>query len=66
MHNSILLEDIFWLMERTEHPVHPDGVVAIVVAISCVVNGMIARTHDWPNLAVNTVMNVCCPHGLYE
>jgi hypothetical protein len=66
IHNSILLEDIVWLTESAEHPIHPDGVMTIVVAISRVVNGMIARTHNRPNLAVNTVMNVCCPDGLYE
>jgi hypothetical protein len=66
IHNSILLEDIFWLTECAEHPIHTDGVVTIVVAISSVVNGMIARTHNGPNLAMNTIMNVCCPDGLYE
>lgn len=62
--NSILLEDIFWLTEGTKHPVHPDGVVAIVVAVSCMVNGVISSAHDWPYLAMNAVMDVCCPHSL--
>ena len=62
--NSILLEDIFWLTEGTKHPVHPDGVVAIVVVVSCMVNGVISSTHHWPYLAMNAVVDVCCPQGL--
>ncbi len=68
LNNSILilLQDIFWLSKGAEHPVHPHGVVAIVVTVCCMVNGVIASTHDRPNLAVNAVMDVSCPHGLYE
>ena len=40
--------------------------MAIVVAVSCVVNGMVTGTHDRPYLAVNAVMDVCRPHGLQE
>lgn len=65
-HSSLILEDIYRLTEGAKHPVHPNGVVAIVVAVSRVVNGMVASTHDRPYLAVNAVMDVCCPHGLQE
>lgn len=34
--------------------------------VGSVVNGVVGGTHYWPDLAINAVMNVCCPYGLNE
>lgn len=40
--------------------------MAIVVAVSRMVDGVIPSAHDWPYLAVNAVVDVCRPHALQE
>ena len=63
---SILLEDILWLAEGAKHPVHPDGVVAVVVPVRRVVDGVVASAHHRPDLAVDAVMNVARPDDFQE
>ena len=49
-----------------KHPIHPYGVMAIVVAICSMMNGVVASTHNRPQFAMNAIMNICGPNGLHE
>lgn len=64
--SSVLLEEILRLAEGAKQPVHPHGVVAIVVPVRRVVDGVVAGAHHRPDLAVDAVVDVCRPHRLYE
>lgn len=49
-----------------EHPIHPYGIMAIVVPVCSVVNGVVTSTHNRPQLSMNAVMNICSPNSLKE
>lgn len=55
-----------WVPEGSEHPIHPNGVMPIVVAIGRVVNGVVTGSHNWPHLGMDAVVNVCSPYSLEE
>jgi len=54
------------VLKCAKHPIHPYGVMAIVVPICSVVNGVVASTHNRPHLSMNAVMNICSPNTLKE
>lgn len=64
--SSVLLEEILWLAEGAKQPVHPHGVVAVVVPVRRVVDGVVAGAHHRPDLAMDAVVDVGRPHRLYE
>lgn len=61
-----LLNIFLRVTKGSEHPVHPYGIVAIVMAVRGVVNSVIACAHDGPHLAMDAVMYVCRPNSLTE
>lgn len=66
LHNShhLLGSIIFGVLECSKHPVHPDSVVAIIMAICGMVDSVITSTHYRPNLTMDAVMDICCPYRL--
>jgi hypothetical protein len=52
--------------QGAEHPVHEDGVVAVVVVVCAVMDGMVAGAHDGPWAAMDAVMDVGGPYALHE
>lgn len=49
-----------------KHPIHPYGVMAIVMPISGMMNGVVTSTHNRPHFSMNAIMNVCSPNTLNE
>lgn len=53
-------------MEGAKHPIHQNGVVAVVVAVCCVMYSVVPGTHHGPHLAMDAVVDVGYPHALTE
>lgn len=49
-----------------KHPIHPYGVMAVVMPIRSVMNGVVTSSHNRPQFSMNAIMNVCSPNGLNE
>ena len=57
---------LFRITKSPKHPVHPYGVMPIVVTVCGVVDSVVTSTHNWPYFPMDAVVNVCSPHRLNE
>ena len=55
---------LFRVAKGAKHPVHPDCVMTVIVAVRCVVDGVVTRTHHRPHLPVDAIMDVGRPYRL--
>lgn len=57
---------IHGILKSSKHPIHPYAIVAVVVTVCGVVNGVVASTHYRPYVGMDAVMNVRRPYRLHE
>lgn len=51
-YDALASESLGW-RRRPKHPIHQYEVTAIIVAVSCMMNGVVASTHNWPHMFVD-------------
>ena len=54
------------ISQGSKHPIHPNGVVTIVVSIRGMMDGMITCSHYRPHISMKTIMDIRCPYRLYK
>ena len=59
---SFLYLGFLWRQKSSEQPIHKYKVLAIVVTVGRVMDGMISSSHYWIYFAIDAIMNIRRPH----